>query len=153
MTVLVREILETKRGEGLTEIYHILGRDSAEDAAKVMNRHHVGILVVTNGMGKFEKDDVLGVVSSIDDTYKVTANGLSHERIKVNEIMTPIGLVVSVTLETDVVECLDLMLEHNIRHLLVFDGNLLVMVISIKDVARVIRNEYKRLLGQKKKES
>ena len=102
---------------------------SAKEAAHQMHEVHVGVLPV------LDEKKVVGMVTDRDICCKVIATGHSAGRTPVAEVMT-----------SDVATCFDsqniddatnIMIEHHVRRLAVVNqGNELVGIISVDDVAR-----------------
>src|SRR3972149_8803144 len=61
-----------------------LGREAtARQAAKLMQKHNVGALLI------MEDDDLKGILTVNDMTYRVIAKGLDPDKTLLGEIMTP----------------------------------------------------------------
>jgi CBS domain-containing protein len=98
---------------------------SIGEAARMMNRHHVGSAVVTDA------EQLAGILTE-RDVLKVVAQGGDPEATKVAERMT--RDVVTVGPDWDLVEAADEMARRRIRHLVVFEGGQLLGVLSVRDV-------------------
>lgn len=108
------------------------------DAAKLMTEKEIGaVLVVDN-------DKVVGIVSERDCVREFVVN--SAKELRVREIMTK--QVVYIRPEQTSAECMALMNHKNIRHLPVMDGNELLGVISMKDVAKELIADQEFLIEQ-----
>jgi len=110
------------------------------DAAKLMKEEFVGSVVVTNSSGIrrlfTERDLVMDVVGKGKDPEKVQIkNVLTHAPIKVSPQDTPSF-------------CLDLMKEHRCRHLLVFEGDEFVGIVSLRDMVVLMIEEKEELIKQ-----
>ncbi len=97
------------------------------DVARMMRDFNVGIIPVVND-GR-----LLGVITDRDITIRVTAAGLNPHETTVQDFMSPNP--VSLSPGDDVAKARDLMAEHQIRRLLVTDGDELVGIVSLGDVA------------------
>jgi signal-transduction protein with cAMP-binding, CBS, and nucleotidyltransferase domain len=97
-------------------------------AIELMAEGQVGALVVTKA-GK-----LVGIVSERDYARKVILMGRASQSTSVEAIMT--SEVVTVTPETSLQECMQLMTSRRIRHLPVLDGDQLIGMVSIGDVVR-----------------
>jgi len=105
------------------------------EATLLMNRLHIGALVVTAGgrEGDIESERVVGMFTERDVLTRVVAERRDPAATRVEEVMT--AVVAFCRLETDVEEVASVMQKRRIRHLPVCDddGHLLGMV-SIGDV-------------------
>jgi CBS domain-containing protein len=121
---LIRERLE--RGERVVTI----GREAtAFEAARKMNEHHIGALVVTkDGAG-----EVVGIFTERDLLKRVVAESRRPEETRVGEVMTEDVIVC--TPDTPVDGIRQTMREKHIRHMPVVDerGRVIGMI-SIGDL-------------------
>jgi CBS domain-containing protein len=99
---------------------------SVLEAIKVLAAEDIGAAIVMEG-GR-----LAGIFSERDYTRKVILKGRSSDTTRVEEIMTP--NVIVVTLRTRTRECMQLMSEKNIRHLPVVDEGRVVGMVSIRDI-------------------
>lgn len=118
----VQKILERKGSHVLstTEDSTVL------DAAKRMNEHHVGALVVTRG------DKVVGIFTERDILNRVVAGQRDPATTAVEAVMTAPVMVCSPETTRD--ECRTVMRERRIRHLPVVQDGQLVGLVSIGDM-------------------
>ena len=110
------------------------------DAIKLMTEKGVGALLVTQG------DKLVGIVSERDYLRKVALMGRSSQSTPVKEIMTPNPFTVSPETAMDV--CREMMTEKRIRHLPVTLGEQLLGMLSIRDVLESTMEEQKHLIQQ-----
>jgi len=97
------------------------------DVALMMRDHDIGIVpVVKNG-------ELMGVITDRDITIRVTASGLNPFEVTVQDFISP--NTVTISPKDDVDKARKLMAENQIRRLLVTEGNKLVGILSIGDVA------------------
>ncbi len=97
------------------------------DVALMMRDLDVGIIpVVKNG-------ELMGVITDRDITIRVTASGLNPFEVTVQDFISP--NTVTISPKDDVDKARKLMAENQIRRLLVTEGNKLVGILSIGDVA------------------
>jgi CBS domain-containing protein len=109
-------------------------------AIQMMADHHIGALPVVRGT------ELVGVVSERDYARKVILLGRSSEETAVWEIMS--SPVISVTPETTVHDCMQIMTDKRIRHLPVLDNKELVGIISIGDLVRAVIEEQQETITQ-----
>ena len=88
--------------------------DSAQQAAKKMKDKNVSSLVVVDENGKAK-----GIVSERDLVTKVCTADVSVNTIKNKEIMS--SPLITISSRSSPSEAADMMLQHNVRHLLVID--------------------------------
>ena len=133
----VKDILITKAD---TESYQIAPDAMVWDAIKLMTEKGVGALLVT------ENNALVGIVSERDYMRKVALMGRASQSTAVNEIMTPNPITVSP--ETRMETCMELMTEKRIRHLPVSTNGKLLGMLSIRDVLECTMEEQKHLIEQ-----
>jgi CBS domain-containing protein len=131
----VKNILETKGSTTFTItpdtlVYHAL---------ELMVEKNVSALLV------MENDQLAGIFTERDYARKVVLKGKRSRETQVSDIMT--SNLVTVTSETTIDECMELMTGKYIRHLPVVDGGKLTGIISIGDVVRNIIQEQKSIIG------
>ncbi|MBC7878602.1 MAG: CBS domain-containing protein [Anaerolineales bacterium] len=122
------------------EVYSILPDAPVYEALTIMAKHNVGALMVISGT------KVEGILSERDCVRKVELEGKAVKIVKVSEIMT--RNLISVQAGQELEECMSVMIEKNIRHLPVFDGNDLLGLISIRDVLREVVEVQKVMIAQ-----
>lgn len=132
----VRDIIR-KKG---SEIWSIAPDASVYDAIQMMAEKNAGALLVITG------DSVEGILSERDCIRKVDLKGHTSRMTKVNDIMT--SEVVSVQATEQLEECMTTMIENNIRHLPVYDGEQLLGLISVRDVLKEVVEVQKSLISQ-----
>jgi len=77
---------------------------------------------------------------------KVVGKGKDPEKVKIKDVMTTVPLRVNPTVTAS--HCLDLMKEHRCRHLLVFDGEEFVGIVSLRDLVVLLLEEKEELIRQ-----
>ncbi len=95
-------------------------------AAKIMNKRHIGALVVTC------HDEVVGIFTERDILNRLVAPERSLAETRIRDVMTT--PVACCRRETEEGACRALMRRKHIRHLVVVEEERLVGVISIGDV-------------------
>ena len=118
----VSDLLKSRARELIT----ISPEQSVLDAIKVLAQHDIGAAVVMSG------DQMAGIFSERDYTRKVILKGRASDTTRVEEIMTP--RVVCVSMRTTTRECMQLMTDKQIRHLPVVDEGRPVGMVSIRDI-------------------
>ncbi len=90
-----------------------------------------------------ESGEVVGIFSERDVIRKVVLPGKSIDQVKVQDIMST--RLTTVTSESSLDECMQLMTEKRIRHLPVMDGNQLGGIVSIGDVVKylIVEKDFK----------
>ena len=132
----VRDIIR-KKG---SEIWSIAPDATVYAALQLMDEKNAGALLVMTG------ERVDGILSERDCVRKVDLEGRTSRITKVNEVMT--SDVISVQVSEQLEECMATMLEKNIRHLPVYEGEQLLGLISVRDVLREVVEVQKSLISQ-----
>jgi CBS domain-containing protein len=101
--------------------------DTVKDAAKIMNEHRIGSLVVVSGTG-----EVVGILTERDILTDVVATGKSADEVKISEIMTP--NIITITPEKTLEEAADLMTANKIKKLPVVEHGRLVGIVTATDL-------------------
>jgi CBS domain-containing protein len=114
--------------------------DTVFDALQTLANHNVGALMVLDS-GK-----LVGVFSERDYTRKIALQGKSSKDTKVQDIMT--GNVISVAPSVRTRDCLALMSQKKIRHLPIVDGDLVLGMISIRDIMDDIIADHELTISQ-----
>jgi len=129
-SVTVGQVLRAK-GYG----YHSIAPDAtAYSALELMAEKNIGALMVMEG------EKLVGVFSERDYARKVILKGKASKSTTVREIMTgsPITIRPSMTLWESMV----LMSQNHIRHLPVVDNDVLLGVLSNRDVVKKLISDY-----------
>jgi CBS domain-containing protein len=120
-----------------TEVYSIPQDATVHDAARYLRERQVRAVGVLDADGR-----LVGVVSQSDISDKVAAENKCPAWMRVTEIMST-GLV-TVTTDRSLTECLRLMEQHGIYHLLVIDeGGRYRGMLSVTDLLTVIASDEK----------
>lgn len=132
----IRNVLNSKGHS----IYRIHPEASVYEALALMAEKEIGALLVMEG------EKLVGVFSERDYARKVILHGKTSKETLVREIMT--ARVIYVRIDQTIEECMALMTEKRVRHLPVFDGQIVVGVISIGDVVKAIIAEQEFVIEQ-----
>lgn len=132
----VRTLLERKG----RAIFSVEPQAAVLDAIRLMAEHHVGALLVMRGAA------LEGIVSERDYARKVILRGRSSADTPVRDIMS--SPVLTVSLETSVQQCMQLMTDRRLRHLPVVDGGRVVGVVSIGDLVKAVIAEQQQQIEQ-----
>lgn len=106
----------------------ILNDSNLEDIAKAMKRYDVGMLIIN------ENNKIKGIITDRDIVTKILAN----KDNKIKEYLTT--NLVSIDINSDINEAIDLMKKHKIKRLLVKKNNKLVGVLSLSDLLNIVDN-------------
>ena len=132
----VRDIVRKKGGE----IWSIAPDATVYEALQMMAEKNAGaLLVMTEGK-------VDGILSERDCVRKVDLLGHTSQTAKVKEIMT--SNVISVQANEALEDCMTAMIEKNIRHLPVYEGEELLGFISARDELKDVVEVQKSLIAQ-----
>lgn len=128
----VADLISSRR-----EVYSITEDTTVHDAARYLRERQVRSVGVRDKQGV-----LLGVISQSDISDKVAAENKCPAWMRVSEIMT--RQLVTTTPETSVEDCLRLMDQHGIFHLLVVDskGGFRGMI-SVTDLLQLFASDQK----------
>lgn len=115
------------------EVSSISPRAPVSEAFRIMGEREVGSLMVMDEAGY-----VQGILSERDYARKIVLQGKKPEETLVEEIMTPLEKMHTVSSNTTVEDCMVLITGKRIRHLPVFDNDEFVGLISIGDVVKAM---------------
>ena len=133
----VAHILKSKADQ---RVYSIAPTASVLDAVKLMAEKNIGALVVMEG------EKIVGIITERDYARKIVLMARSSKDTPVRDIMTPSAMYVSPIQTSE--ECMALMTENRVRHLLVVDSGKLIGLISIGDLVKDIISEQKFIIEQ-----
>jgi len=129
----VSNLLDSKGRDVLT----VTPDASVRDAVEKMEDISAGTALVMEG------GNVVGIISERDIIRKVVLQDKKIDKVKVREIMTTD--LTSITQETSLDDCMQLITEKRIRHLpVICDGNL-CGIVSIGDVVKylIVEKDFK----------
>jgi len=119
----VKQLID-KKGDGTN--YTVACSDQVINALKIMAEANVGAIMVT------EDDKVVGIFTERDYARKGELQGLSAKSTPVQNLMTE--QMMTVTPETSIDQCMELMKQYRIRHLPVVEKNTMIGMVSMRDV-------------------
>jgi len=115
-------------------VLRIDSEDSVQDAAILMEKSHVGSLIVK------EYGDDVGIVTERELSQKVLAKGGNPEEMKVSDIMASIQ---SMDRYMPVEEANLFMHKNKIRHLAVTEDDKIVGILSVKDLVAYYSKDFR----------
>ncbi len=133
---LVRQLLENKG----RAVFSVAPDAPVLEAIRAMAEHHVGALLVMKGT------TLAGIVSERDYARKVILLGRSSADTPVRDIMT--AQVVTVSPDTSVQQCMQLVTEKRVRHLPVTESGRVIGMISIGDLVKAVMAEQQQQIEQ-----
>lgn len=131
----VRNILE---GKG-NNIFSVEPTTVVYQAIETMAQKNIGGLLIC------ENGKLVGIFTERDYARKLILKGKSSKDTTIGELMTKNPFTVS--LDSSIEECMQLMSNRRIRHLPVVENGELIGVISIGDVVRFIIEEQKSIIA------
>ncbi|HYB33004.1 MAG TPA: CBS domain-containing protein [Steroidobacteraceae bacterium] len=132
----VRQLLDRK---GRT-IFSVEPDAPVLEAIRAMAAHHVGALLVMQG------EALRGIVSERDYARKVILLGRSSADTPVRDIMTT--ELITVSPDTTVQTCMQLVTERRVRHLPVLEGARVLGIVSIGDLVKAVIAEQQQQIEQ-----
>ena len=136
---IIKDILATKGHE----VYTIAADATVYEALSLMAEKNVGSLVILEG------ETLVGLISERDYARKIVLQGRLSKDTPVSEIMTTEP--VTVTLDQDLEQCMELMTDKRVRHLPVVEEGRLIGIISIGDVVKGIIDHKEFIIQQLEK--
>jgi len=110
---------------------------TAQVAAQLMRRHHIGALVVVDAA---QKTTPVGIVTDRDLVLALMAEGLDPAMFTVGDIMS-VELVLA-TPDMDAMEALKLMRVQRVRRLVIVDDvKRLVGIVALEDLLELVARE------------
>ena len=113
---------------------------TTHEAAVLMFEKHIGSVVVTR------ESRVIGLFTERDLIRDMAQKRRDPITVKIREVMRPEFVRVSPAERGE--RCIELMKLHQCRHLLVFDDDAFVGIISLRDLLLVLLEEKEELIRQ-----
>lgn len=110
------------------EVVTINANANVREAAKIMNNHEIGCLIVSS------RGKAVGIITERDILKRVVAEAKDPEKTKVRDIMSKPLIVVEP--EMDLEEAAKLMFKMKIKKLPVVDAGRLTGLVTLTDLAR-----------------
>ena len=133
---LLRDIIHKKGGD----IFAVSPDASVFEALKMMAEMNTGVVLV------LEEGKVEGILSERDCARRLDLDNRTARDTLVKDIMTPKVLYVQATQTLE--ECVAIMIDKNIRHLPVFEGEELMGLISARDALKEMVDQQKFVISQ-----
>jgi signal-transduction protein with cAMP-binding, CBS, and nucleotidyltransferase domain len=125
----VKTVTDFRVGHYVSTDLRSIGVDATlRDAARLLKKWNVSSLLVLNGT------HYVGVVTDTDLSRKAMADGLDPSSTAVGVCMTK--PLISIEHNDPVINAVDLMREHGIRHVAVTKDDMVIGVLSVSDVVR-----------------
>jgi len=122
------------------EIYSVHPDASVFETLKLMADKNIGAILVRSD------SQVEGILSERDCVRRLELHGRNAHDTQVKDIMTSKVLYVQASQSLE--ECVAIMIDKNIRHLPVFDGDELLGLISARDALKEMVDQQKFVISQ-----
>lgn len=103
---------------------------NTKDTALLMTKKKIGSIVVV------EQDQPVGIVTERDFLERVIAPCKDPSKTKIRDIMS--APLITITKETLILDAIRKMRKHDIRRLVVMDGDILIGIVSDRDILRAV---------------
>lgn len=104
--------------------------DTAADAAKLMTKHNIGCVLVSD-----KKGETIGIITERDIVQRIAAKNLVPSKITVGEAMSK--PVVTIKSGATITDAAKLMNQRKIRRLAVIEDGKLMGILTMKDILEV----------------
>ncbi|RQD84497.1 CBS domain-containing protein [Methanosalsum natronophilum] len=111
------------------KIFSLDTNESSLKAAKIMNEHNIGSIIVT------KNSNVTGIITERDLVKKVLASELNPGDVTVEEMMS--SPIISIRPSASTIEAAKVMLKFNIRRLAVMENKTLVGIVTDRDIIAI----------------
>jgi len=113
---------------------------TALEAAQLMTINHIGSVVVTRSA------QIIGIFTERELMMQVVGKGREPDKVKIKAVMHTDHL--KIDLDASCEHALEIMKERRCRHLLVFNGDEFVGLISLRDIVVLTLQEKDDLIQQ-----
>ncbi|SEN39373.1 CBS domain-containing protein [Nitrosomonas marina] len=125
------------------EVVTIQKDECAQEAARLMRKHHVGNVVIVAEEKGIQKP--VGIVTDRDLVVEIMATELDPTVITVGDIMKPD--LASINKNTDILEVIRYMRRKAVRRVPVVDDNMqLIGIVTLDDLLQVLSQEFSSLV-------
>ena len=121
------------------QIWTISKEQSVMQALILMSEKNIGAIIIIDN-----NDIPIGIFSERDYARKVILKGKNSKDTLLYEVMTK--ELITVTRDFKIDQCMELMIEHRIRHLPILENKKVIGIISIGDVLKIMIKEQKELI-------
>ncbi len=119
-------------GQRYWEVFVIPQDETVVHACEILEKNRIGALIVVDKKDDLADHHVVGIITERDVVKTISHHQLDIKEKPVSEIMSK--KVISASPESSTEEAIKLMIENQIRHLAVLDGDKLIGVISMRDI-------------------
>ena len=126
------------------QIWTISKDQNVMQALILMSEKNIGAIIIIDN-----NDFPIGIFSERDYARKIILKGKSSKDTLLDEVMTK--ELITVTRDFKIDQCMELMIEHKIRHLPILENKKVVGIISIGDVLKIMIKEQKELIDHLQK--
>ena len=131
----VSQLME-KKSDGTN--YSLASTDNVLKALEIMAEANISAVMVT------ENEKIIGIFTERDYTRKCELKGLSAGGTLLRELMTEQMMTVSP--QTSIDQCMELMKQYRIRHLPVIENDTMVGMVSMRDVVDTILSDRENVI-------
>ena len=126
------------------QIWTISKDQSVMQALILMSEKNIGAIIIIDN-----NDFPIGIFSERDYARNVILKGKNSKDTLLDEVMTK--ELITVTRDFKIDHCMELMIEHRIRHLPILENKKVIGIISIGDVLKIMMKEQKELIDHLQK--
>ena len=119
-------------GQRYWEVFVIKASETVTRACEIMEKNKIGALLIVDDNSNESNNNVIGIITERDIVKTIAHHQHKIEYKKVDQIMS--NKLISTTPETSTEDAVKLMVENQIRHLAVMEGEKLLGVISMRDI-------------------
>ncbi|MDB4230477.1 CBS domain-containing protein [Gammaproteobacteria bacterium] len=133
----MKKVKDHLNEQRIWDIFTVSEDSNLFEASKLMYKNKIGALMISKAGSStnLSKSSVVGILTERDIVYALSGGAESLNTKTVQTVMT--RKLIFTCPETSNTEAKKLMIENQIRHLPVFDGEHLIGIISMRDVFNV----------------